>query len=121
MANSENLKPVQSKSEAREKGKKGGIKSGEARRARKTLKEELLLLLKSGNTQSKISLALVQKAINGDIKAFEVIRDTIGEKPTDRQEITGKNGEALAIQKEYILPEEVEQFKEHYKQVVGEI
>lgn len=85
MANSENLKPVQSKNEAREKGKKGGKKSGEIRRARKTLKEELLLLLESGNTQNKISLALIQKALKGDIKAFEVIRDTIGEKPVDKQ------------------------------------
>lgn len=85
MPNSENLKPVQSKSEAREKGKKGGKKSGEIRRARKTLKEELLLLLESGNTQNKISLALIQKALKGNIKAFEVIRDTIGEKPIDKQ------------------------------------
>ena len=85
MANSKNLKPARSKSEAREKGKKGGIKSGEVRRARKTLKEELLLLLESGNTQNKISLALIQKALKGDIKAFEVIRDTIGEKPIDKQ------------------------------------
>lgn len=88
MANSENLKRFTS-SEARENGKKGAKKSAEARRARKTLKEELLLLLESGNTQNKISLALVEKALKGDIKAFEVIRDTIGEKPTDKQEITG--------------------------------
>ena len=73
MANSENLKPIRSESEARENGKKGGIKSGEVRRARKTLKEELLLLLESGNTQNKISLALIKKALKGDIKAFEEI------------------------------------------------
>ncbi len=92
MANSENLKPPinkRSTDEQREIRKKGGIKSGEVRRARKTLKEELLLLLESGNTQNKISLALIKKAIKGDIKAFEVIRDTIGEKPTEKQEITG--------------------------------
>jgi hypothetical protein len=88
MANSENLKPIRSESEARENGKKGGIKSGEVRRARKTLKEELLLLLESGNTQNKISLALIKKALKGDIKAFEVLRDTIGEKPTDKQEVS---------------------------------
>lgn len=90
MANSENLKPIRSMSEARENGKKGGIKSGEVRRARKTLKEELLLLLENGNTQNKISVALVQKAIKGDIKAFEVIRDTIGEKPTEKHELKGE-------------------------------
>ena len=91
MANSENLKPIKkgqlTKEEAKRRGSNGGIKSGDVRRARKTLKAELLLLLESGNTQNKISLALIQKALKGDIKAFEVIRDTIGEKPTDKQEI----------------------------------
>ena len=38
MANEQNLKPVRSKSEARELGRKGGFASGEARRAQKTLK-----------------------------------------------------------------------------------
>lgn len=87
MANSENLKPMnkRTKSEQREIAQKAGIKSGEVRRARKTLKEELLLLLESGDNQQKMSVALFQKALKGDIKAFEVIRDTIGEKPIDKQ------------------------------------
>lgn len=87
MANNENLKPFdsnQSREEAKKNGRKGGIKSGVVRRARKTLKEELLLLLESDNTQNKISLALIQKALKGNIKAFEVIRDTIGEKQSDK-------------------------------------
>ena len=37
MANEQNLKPIQSTSEAREKGRAGGIKSGEVRRQRTTL------------------------------------------------------------------------------------
>ena len=87
MANSKNLKPNSERtpSERRENAKKAGIKSGEVRRARKTLKEELLLLLESGDNQQKMSVALFQKALKGDIKAFEVIRDTIGEKPIDKQ------------------------------------
>ena len=94
MANNENLKPFdsnQSREEAKKNGRKGGIKSGEVRRARKTLKEELLLLLESGNTQNKISLALIQKALKGNIKAFEVIRDTIGEKQSDKIETQNTN------------------------------
>lgn len=82
----EDLQPVRTKEEAKKRGRAGGIKSGEARRARKTLKEELLLLLSQGNTQEKISLALISKALNGDTKAFEVIRDSIGERQTDRIE-----------------------------------
>lgn len=85
MANEENLR-VPSSEEAREYGRKGGIASGEARRKRKTLKEELLLLLEKGDTQERISLALLQKAMNGDTKAFEVLRDTVGEKPVDKVE-----------------------------------
>lgn len=89
MANAENLKKP-STSEARERGQKGGIASGEARRARKTLKEELLLLLSDGDIQNKISIALLKKAQKGNIKAFEVIRDTIGEKPKEEQTLTIK-------------------------------
>ena len=43
--NNKNLKPYRSVNEARENGKKGGKKSGEARRKRKALKEHLLYLL----------------------------------------------------------------------------
>ena len=87
MANIDNLVPGRNSEEARIKGRNGGIKSGIVRKARKTLKEELLLLLSSGNTQEKISLALIQEALNGNVKAFESIRDTIGEKPKDNQEV----------------------------------
>ena len=84
MAGKENLRPVSSKEEARERGRKGGLASGEARRKRKTLKEELLLILSEGETQQSVTLALIEKAMSGDTKAFEVIRDTIGEKPIDK-------------------------------------
>ena len=84
MAGKENLRPVSSKEEARERGRKGGLASGDARRKRKTLKEELLLMLSEGETQQSVTLALIEKAMSGDTKAFEVIRDTIGEKPVDK-------------------------------------
>lgn len=87
--NEENLIPMneRSKSEVRELGKKGGIASGKSRRERKTLKEELLLLLAQGDTQQKVSLALIQQALEGNTKAFEVIRDTVGEKPKEEIEV----------------------------------
>ena len=91
MANIENLQPIHSKKKARELGAKGGKKSGEVKRARKTLKEELLLLLADGKVQETISLALINEAMRGNnsgsvTRAFEVIRDTIGEKPIDKLE-----------------------------------
>ena len=86
MANESNLKPVRTKEEARERGKAGGKASGKARQERRALKDELLLLLSKGETQQKVSLALIQQALDGNTKAFEVIRDTIGEKPVDKVE-----------------------------------
>lgn len=73
--------------EVREIARKGGIASGKSRRERKTLKEELLLLLSQGDTQEKISLSLIQEAMKGNTKAFEVIRDTVGEKPKEEIEV----------------------------------
>ena len=93
--NEKNLIPnsERSPSEVRENGKKGGIASGEARRKRKTLKEELLLMLSDGDIQEKISIALINEAIKGNnagsvTKAFEVIRDTIGERPVEKVQAT---------------------------------
>jgi hypothetical protein len=105
MANNNNLEPVRSKEEARERGSKGGKKSGEKRREKKLLKEELMLLLAQGDTQSKISLALIEEAIKGNVKAFEVIRDTIGEKPINKQEVTGVTGMNVIINREAVQVE----------------
>lgn len=95
MANEENLRPFNTltEEEQRELSRKGGIASGKARAARKTLKEELLALLSEGAIQENITLALVNEALNGQnkMKAYEVIRDTIGEKPTEKVEADVKN------------------------------
>jgi hypothetical protein len=86
--NEENLIPFNERSEkeVRELARKGGIKSGETRRRKKTFKQELTWLLEEGDTQKNITLALIQQALEGNTKAFEVIRDTIGEKPVDKLE-----------------------------------
>lgn len=86
-------KVIQAGDEARELGRKGGLKSAEVRAARKTLREELTILLtekitdKNGRqmeTQKAISTSLIKQALSGNTKAFEIIRDTIGEKPIDK-------------------------------------
>ncbi len=78
--------PIRSGDEAREKGRKGGKASGETRRRKKALREHLEALLHAGRdngltTAEAVTLALVDKALAGDVRAFEVIRDTIGENP----------------------------------------
>ena len=80
--NPQNLR-VPTSEQARKYGRLGGKKSAANAKARKTLKEELLALLSDGDTQSKVSLALIQQALLGNVKAFETIRDTIGQKPVD--------------------------------------
>ena len=88
MAGKENLRPVSSTEEARERGRKGGLASGEARRKRKTLKEELLLMLEDEEVQKSVAVALIQEAQNGNVKAFGMLRDTIGEAPVEKVQTT---------------------------------
>jgi hypothetical protein len=87
------------KEEQREIARQGGIASGESRRRRKTLKEELLALLEINDNNNKISLAVLQKALNGDIQAFTTIRDTIGEKPKDEIDLKNKISYEDALKK----------------------
>ena len=89
MANEQNLKPFNEMTEKEQRAiaSKGGKASGKARAKRKTLKEELIILLSQGNTQEKLSLSLIQQALDGNVKAFETIRDTIGEKPKENLDI----------------------------------
>lgn len=85
MANTKNLIP-QAHALTVEELSKGGVNSAISRRNRKRLREELEILLEIGDTQRSVAAALINKAINGDVRAFEVIRDTIGEKPVERVE-----------------------------------
>jgi hypothetical protein len=86
MANEENLKPIRNSEMARKLQEKSVKKRKENQLARKTFRESLLLLLEQDDTQNKINEALIQKAMQGDTKAFEVLRDTVGEKPVDKVE-----------------------------------
>jgi general stress protein YciG len=90
MANGhENLRTLTSE-EAREIGRKGGIASGKARAERKKFREDLIKALgaiKDGKTVQEIGIeAIIEKFISGDMQAFTIVRDTIGEKPTDKIE-----------------------------------
>lgn len=84
MANEENLKPVRSKEEARKRGRAGGIKSGEARREKKLFKEAIEKKI-GGSLESMIDSMIIQ-ALKGNVQAITFLRDTIGEKPTDKIE-----------------------------------
>lgn len=111
MANEENLKKgnpetqFRSGREAVENGKKGGIKSGEARRGKKLLKECMEKLLQMPVSDKKeykklenigipseeidnryrITVALFLKAASGDVTAYREIRDITGENERDNE------------------------------------
>ena len=108
MANEQNLIPNSERTpnELREMARNGGLASGEARRKRKTLKEELLLMLSEGETQQSVTLALIEKAMSGDTKAFEVIRDTIGEKPVDKVMIADVEPSVVAEMEAMVLTDD---------------
>lgn len=90
MANEQNLIPTtkRTKSEARTLGKKGGIASGVARREKKNLRDRLLILSaepitsKTGEIRERedvISLQLINKAIQGDLKAIRLYAELTGQ------------------------------------------
>ena len=91
----ENLIPCseRSKDETREIGAKGGKASGEARRRKRDIQAAMQALLekqykgKDGISLSgaeAISLKQMEKALKGDAKAFELVRDSAGQKPVDK-------------------------------------
>lgn len=106
MANEQNLRPrtTLSKEEAKRLGSKGGKASAKAKRERKAIRDQLKALLelpvkneklknkikelgisdKDIDNQMAITISIFNRALNGDTKAFEVIRDTIGEKPVEQ-------------------------------------
>lgn len=94
----------------REYGRKGGLKKGENYKRRKELKETLNILLdmplKTGRTTTvekvqafanlkgknitvdqAMMVCLIQKALKGDLNAIAMVRDTIGEKPTEKIDV----------------------------------
>lgn len=101
--NTENLK-VPTSEQAREYGRKGGKASGEARRRKKELKELLEIALSQPceenpdmDNWTAVTVALLNKAKGGDTKAYEVMRDTIGQKPKDVVETELKGDVSIQI------------------------
>jgi hypothetical protein len=107
-----NLIPANERTEKelREQTRNGGIKSGEARRRKKTMREALEMLMynaklsettkqmlqaegikdtESMNHQMVITRSLIAKAEAGDVQAYNAICAMIGEKPAEKVEMSG--------------------------------
>ena len=100
--------PERSSDEVREQNRIGGINSGAVRRKkaamrdyaqfilgikRKVSDKTLQQLREMGISEEEVTgqtlalMKIMDKAIAGDIKAMEFLRDTAGEKPTDNSNI----------------------------------
>ena len=89
-------RPFKQGEEQRERARRAGKKSGEVRRARKTFREEMLELLqveskdsdgKPHTQQELILAAMIKEARGGNVKAYEAVQSTIGEKQQERLEV----------------------------------
>lgn len=89
-----------------ERARNAGKKSGKKRKERKTLREDLLAALtdmeipqketgKKIPVQEALSIAVIKSALNGNVRAYEIIRDTIGEKPVENLNIVSSDFTAL--------------------------
>ena len=96
MANDENLKPVRTKSEARERGRNGGKASGKSRRRKAALRDTMnrlltmqvdvtglseVLLADGGEStyEEVIGMAMIEQAMAGNVKAYQAIMQTVGQ------------------------------------------
>lgn len=97
MANEQNLEGKSfnelTAEEQRAIARQGGKASGEARRRKRDLRQALEMLLekeykdKSGNSLTgteAITAKLFEQAMKGNIRAFETLRDTVGQKPVEK-------------------------------------
>lgn len=75
VANIENLQPVRSEEEARELGRKGGIASGKARKARKDRQERIKELFSLAITDPKLKQSLEKLGIKADSMDIETAMD----------------------------------------------
>lgn len=119
MVNKQNLK-VPTSEEARKYGRNGGIKSGEARREKKSMQELAKIILnmsikngevhtvedmqsiaevngKNITVEQAILIKQVEKALRGDLRSAEFVRDTAGEKPTEKIEQTGELNNNITV------------------------
>lgn len=92
MANEQNLIPGAHPLTV-EEASRGGKASGKARAAKRDLRKALEVLLekdfkdKNGNVLTgaeAITARLFEQAMKGNVKAFETLRDTVGQKPVER-------------------------------------
>ena len=112
--NTQNLRPPFTPEEARKYGRKGAEASAKVRRRkrdmRETFRDLLDMPLKEGDLDEvtalaganrknvtvgeAIALIMANKAIKGDVRAAEFVRDTSGQRPASTVQVTETSREA---------------------------
>ena len=108
--------------ELRERARKGGKASVEARRKKKAMKEQFELLLSLGvkdkearkkmkalginpdniDNQMATVISMWQESVKGNVQAATFIRDTIGEKPIEKVEMNASVNKVAQEIEEYV-------------------
>lgn len=77
--------------EQREICRKAGKASGRKRAEKKQLGDYLIAALQTktetGDVATDMAISLIQEALDGNVSAFQTIRDTIGQKPKEQVEL----------------------------------
>lgn len=103
--------------ERKEIARKGAAATNAKIAERKTLAELMKIALTLQNEESgeinniAITNALINKAIKGDVSAYQTIRDTIGEKPIDKQEVKTNQPAVLSEYSEKKIEEVLQRIK----------
>lgn len=90
--------PIRDSETARERGRLGGLASVASRRKRKQMREYMEIALKltdeaTGETNAQaMALAMVEKAKGGDVKAYEAVLGTVGEKAPQLVDLRSGDG-----------------------------
>lgn len=85
MANEQNLKPIRSKSVARELQRKSAKKRSENAKENKLIRDRILERMGEDDWDTMIDKLIERATI--DTKSFEVLRDTIGQKPKEQVQV----------------------------------
>lgn len=91
-----NLK-VPSSKEARKNGKKGGKASAESKAILKSLNEDLRERCTPERIQ-KMNERIMMMAEHGNLRAYELIRDGLGEKPQSHIELSAKQDDMAKME-----------------------
>lgn len=83
--------------EASERGRLAGIRSGEIRRNNKVLRDQLHADLSDPALVADICRGLEERARRGDVRAFEVIRDTLDPEARTNKGVSIYNEQPMQI------------------------